>query len=243
MAKKSAFSKGYRKTAKAKPFLTKKEIIALIIIAAVILVGVLLFNLLYDDGYIKAREVQSGDIVSYASMDLKDRYKKIAEIGEIEGFTLEERAEGAAPNTGYTFYPDSEIDHITHIAISGSFVSADALVDSNMSFMTGLNDSSVEVSNVLDTTIQGYEAKVYSYTYAEYVAEEGAAETTEADVQPEDNSFNQIISTYINLNDTHSLSFHIYREDSTPDFYAAEDQLVEFVENYATAFTMVPQEA
>lgn len=243
MAKKSAFSKGYRKTAKAKPFITKKELIALIIIVAVILVGVLLFNLLYDDGFIKARNVQSGDIVSYASMDLKDRYKKIAEIGEIEGFTLAERAEDASPNTGYTFYPDGEENHITHISLSGSFVTADALVDSNMSFMTNLNDSSVVVSNVLDTTIQGYEAKVYSYTYAEYVGDETTAEATEADVQPEDNSFNQVISTYINMNDTHSLSFHIYREDSTPDSYIPEDQLVEFVESYTSAFTMVPQEA
>ena len=40
MAKKSAKSKGYRKTVKKKPFLTKKEILELVVIVAVIVVGV-----------------------------------------------------------------------------------------------------------------------------------------------------------------------------------------------------------
>ena len=246
MAKKSAKSKGYRKTIKAKPFLTKKDIITLVILVAVIALAVILFNIFYDDGFIKASQVQEGDIVSYASSDLRDRYQKIAEIGEVEGFTLEERAEGASATTGYTFYPDAEVDHITHMAVSGSFVSAASLVDSNLSFMTSLTDTSVEVSNVLDTTIQGYDAMVYSYTYSEYVADETAAETTEATEETEeaaDNSFNQVISTYINLDDVHSLSFHIYREGDDASYYASEDELVEFVEKYATAFTMVPQDA
>ena len=49
-AKTSARSKGYRKTVQKKPFLTKKEIIALVAIVAVIALAILLFNLLYDDG-------------------------------------------------------------------------------------------------------------------------------------------------------------------------------------------------
>ena len=66
MAKKSAMSKGYRKTVKKKPFLSKKEIIELIVIVAVILLGIVLFNIFYDDGFIKEDAVQQGDIVAYA---------------------------------------------------------------------------------------------------------------------------------------------------------------------------------
>ena len=49
-AKTSARSKGYRKTVQKKPFLTKKEIIALVAIVVAIALAVILFNLLYDDG-------------------------------------------------------------------------------------------------------------------------------------------------------------------------------------------------
>ena len=91
MAKKNAKSKGYRKTIKKKPFLTKKEIIELIVILAVILLGVVLFNIFYDDGFVKAHDLQANDIVSFASTDLRDRYKKVAVANELEGFTKEER--------------------------------------------------------------------------------------------------------------------------------------------------------
>ena len=78
MAKKtSAASKGYRKTVKKKPFLTKKEIIALIVIVAVIILAVVLFNVLYNP-YISAKDVQPNDIITYASASTKDKFLRLS---------------------------------------------------------------------------------------------------------------------------------------------------------------------
>ena len=53
-AKTSARSKGYRKTPhlgeKQEPFLSKKEIFALVAVVVLIALAIILFNLLYDDG-------------------------------------------------------------------------------------------------------------------------------------------------------------------------------------------------
>lgn len=250
MAKKSAKSKGYRKTVQKKPFLTKKEIIELIVILAVIVVGVVLFNIFYDDGYIREREVQSGDVVAYASSDLRDRYTKIAEIGEIEGFTLQERTEETAPITAYEFIPDGEENGITSISVNGSFINAQTLVDSTMSYMSSLveNGSGI-VSEVMETTMQDHDALVYAYAYGEYDETYGeAAETADttaddaADEEPADNKFTQSVSAYVAVDDTYTLCLHISRVGDDESFYLADDELVDFVQTYASAFTLIEDE-
>lgn len=254
MAKKSAMSKGYRKTVKKKPFLTKKEIIELVVILAVILLGVVLFNIFYDDGFIKEKDVQTGDVVSYASSNLRDRYMKIAEIRELEGFTLAERGEDSTVISAYTFNSDDNQDNIESIAVNGSFVSAQTLVDTTMAYMSGLTEDS-NVSAVQETTIQGYDALVFAYTYGEYdedygveATEEASAEETAetaeaAEEEPADNKFTQAISTYIAVDDSHSLCFHIYRKGSDESFYLAEDELVDFIQPYTAAFELVQKDA
>ena len=177
MAKKSAMSKGYRKTVKKKPFLTKKEIIELVVILAVILLGIVLFNIFYDDGFIKEKDVQTGDVVSYASSNLRDRYMKLAEIRELEGFTLADRGEDDTVISAYTFNSNDNQNNIESISVNGSFVSAQSLVDTTMSYMSGLTEDS-NVTAVQETTIQGYDALVFAYTYGEYDENYGV-ETTE----------------------------------------------------------------
>lgn len=238
MAKKSAKSKGYRKTIKKKPFLTKKEIIELIVILAVIVVGVLLFNLLYDDGFIKESKVQNGDVVAYASAELRDRYKKVADIGEIEGFTLADRGEDASPISAYVFTPDAEVNNIDSISVNGSFVNHAELVNTTLGYMTSLTDGSI-VSEIQETTIQDHAALVYSYSYSEYDPAFGeAAEVAEGE-EPADNKFTQVVSAYIAEDDSHTLCFHIYRKGGDDSFYLADEELVDFVNQYTTAFTMV----
>lgn len=266
MAKKSAISKGYRKSVKKKPFLTKKEIIELIVILAVIVAGVVLFNIFYDDGFVKAKDVQPGDIVSYASTDLRDRYSKVAEIGELEGFTLEERDEDAALISAYVFKPDGEQDHIDSISVNGSFVGARALAESTVSYMSSYPDD-VALIDIQETTIDGYDAVMFAYGYGEYdetldasASEESVEESVEepaeepaedvadeaADAEdvaaeeetPADNKFTQVVSAYVAIDDTHTLCFHIYRSDENADFYLTEDQLVDFVANYTGAFVL-----
>ena len=240
MAKKSAMSKGYRKTVKKKPFLTKKEIIALVVIVAAILLGLLLFNLFYDDGFLAADEVQQGDIVSYASSDLRDRYAKVGEIGAVEGFTLEDRAEGASPLETYRFTPDGEADHVDSVSVSGSFVDAATLAATNIAYM---GEALGEAPEIIESTIQGYPAYEFSYVYSEYVAEEGEEAPAEGEEEPAHNKFSQNLTAYVAVSDTHTLCLHIYRTGSDDSFYIANDQVADYIQNYSSAFILASEEA
>lgn len=258
MAKKSAMSKGYRKTVKKKPFLTKKEIIELIVIVAVILLGIVLFNIFYDDGFIKENAIQQGDIVAYASTDLRDRYFKVGTIGEMEGYTLDERAEDATPIEAYTFTPEGEADNVTSFSVSGSFVNAELLANSTLSYMSGIESN---FSEIMPATIQDHEAYVFSYNYSEYDAtygeaaveepvEEAAGETeaveaTEAETEeePAHNKFSQNLTAYIAVDESHTLCLHIYRKGGDESFYLADDQIVDYVQQFSSAFTLPVEEA
>jgi len=241
MAKNSAKSKGYRKQIKKKPFLTKKEIIELIVILAVIVLGVILFNTLYDDGFTK--KVAPGEVVSYAGDNLRDRYKKLADIGEIEGFTLEDRPEDVSPITTYDFLPNDENSIITSVSVSGSFLDADSLVAATMSYMQESLDS---ISEIQKTTIQGYDATVFGYTYSHYDPsfglEEGAEVpemTAEELAAQEPNRYCQNVNAYISIDDTHTLCLHIYSKDINDSYYLEDAELVDFVKTYESAFTAV----
>ena len=183
MSKKSAMSKGYRKTIKKKPFLSKKEIIALVIIVAVIVLAVVLFNLFYDDGFLGAKQVKPGDVVSYASSNMRTRYAKIAEINELEGFTREDQGNENNALLTYVFTPDAETDHIESVTVTGSFVPASDLADTTLSYMTGsmTEESSLRASDKMEAEVQGYPAYVFSYS-SDYYDEtlEAEADETEA---------------------------------------------------------------
>lgn len=241
MAKNSAKSKGYRKQVKKKPFLTKKEIIELIVILAVILLGVILFNTLYDDGFTK--KVEPGEVVAYAGENLRDRYKKLADIGEVEGFTLEDRPEGTSPITTYDFLPNDENSTITSVSVSGSFLDADSLVSATISYMQNSLDS---ISEVQETTIQGHDAKVFAYTYSHYDPSFGLEEGAEIPVMTEEelaaqepNRYCQNVNAYISIDDTHTLCLHIYSKDVDNSFYLEDAQLLDFVKAHESAFTAV----
>lgn len=250
MAKKSAMSKGYRKTTKKKPFLTKKELIALIAIVAAIIVGVILFNLFYDDGYLDADEVQQGDIVAFASSDLRDRYMKLGEIGQIEGFTLEEHDDSSTPIELYSFTPDAENDNVVSVSVNGSFVNAASLAYNTLSYMSSALDNIPEIQ---ETTLQDHTAYVFAYDYSEYDEDYGVteaepveaeAEPVEAEAEPVEaeepahNKFSQNVTAYVAVDDTYTLCLHIYRVGADESFYLSEDQIVDFVQQYASAFTL-----
>ena len=180
MAKKSAASKGYRKTQKKKPFLTKKEIIELIIFVAVIALAVILFNLFYDDGFIDAKDVQANDVVAYASNNNRQRYRKVGEANELEGFTrTDNRSESNALCT-FTYTPDVETDHIANITLTGIHVKAETLVDSTLN--SYYSTDGVQASEKITTTVQDHDAFVYGYTY-DYYNEASAAEAPAEDAE------------------------------------------------------------
>ena len=263
MAKKSAMSKGYRKTVKKKPFLSKKEIIALIVIVAVIVLAVVLFNLFYDDGFLGAKQVKPGDVVSYANSNMRTRYAKIAEINELEGFTREDQGNENNALVTYTFTPDAETDHIESISVNGSFVPASELADTTISYMTGsmTEESSIQVSEKMEVEVQGYPAYIFSYSSDYYdstreteaaeeaegtePSEEAATETSgdEAEAEPASNVYSQNLSCYVALDDLHTLCLHVYRAGEDESFYLPDDQVVDYILQYTDAFTMVQPES
>ena len=269
MSKKSAMSKGYRKTVKKKPFLSKKEILALIIIVAVIVLAVVLFNLFYDDGFLGAKQVQSGDVVSYASSNMRTRYAKIAEINDLEGFTCEEQGNDSNALLTYNFTPDEETDHIRSVTVTGSFVPASELADTTLSYMTGsmTDESSLQASEKMEAEVQGYPAYIFSYSsdyYDETLDGEAAdgeaadetVDTEAADAEDADaeaageeeaasasNVYSQNLSCYVQFDDTHTLCLHVYRTGDDDSFYLPDDQVVDYIMNYTSAFTMVQPEA
>lgn len=189
MAKKSAMSKGYRKTQQKKPFLSKKEIIALIIIVVVVIAAFLVINNL-PDGFIGDSAVQEGDILAYGTTKTRDRYVKLGTINELEGYTRTDTKAETTAMVNYTYKPDDEASPINYVTVSGSPLQAESLTKSSMQQLPSYGYT---VSDMYETDVQGYKAYVYSSTISYYqepeqtddaaaepAADEAAAESTDA---------------------------------------------------------------
>lgn len=268
MAKQSAKSKGYRKTVKKKPFLTKKEIIELIVIVAVIVLGVVLFNLFYDDGFIGESDLQPGDVVAFASREARSRFAKVGVANELDGFTRSDPDFSVNPTSPYVFTPDADTDHIDSIHVNGSYVPASQLAESSATQMASLADS-LEATPAQAIDVQGHDAYVYSYTMDYYqapeeeAAEEEPAEEEEAPAEEEEapaeeeaaaeeeataeegsdeeqpsNVFSQALCCYVDV-DGYTLCFDIYRNGEDDSFYLPEDQIADYLLKYTDAFTVV----
>ena len=183
MAKKtSAASKGYRKNVKKKPFLTKKEIIALIVIVAVIVLAVVLFNVLYNP-YISPKDVQSDDIITYASATTKDKYVRLGSVTDLDGYTRESSISTESPVGSNSYTPVDESSPMTYFSVSGAVVSPASMIDYMYSYYKPFADS---IGEVIETEVNGHTAYICSFTMSEYVDEEadedaaGAPATEEA---------------------------------------------------------------
>lgn len=121
MSKKSIKSKGYRKSAPKKAYLTKKELTITIIVAAVVIVALALFIGLYDDGALKVTDgaVQvSGEnnLIVNAGTGYKPRYYKLGQLSGIDGYTLSTSpldSSGIVNEFVYTPDGESPIDSIS----------------------------------------------------------------------------------------------------------------------------------
>lgn len=265
MAKKSAASKGYRKTIKKKPFLTKKEIIACVAVVAAVALAIILFNLLYDDGNISQREVQPDDIVSYASRDVHNRYRKLGTANALEGFTREDIGSESSAIVNYYYTPEDEESHIEYLSLGASFRPGSEIVQDSV---TNLRDSGFEPSEVIETTIQGAPAYVYfcnnnfydvnrdpeaaeaeaADTEADTAdtdaaqADADAADTGDAAAEPESNVYSQSIYCYVQCPDNYSLTYSIYMTGEDDSYYLSQEEVLDTVLKYSDAFTLVQPE-
>ena len=186
MARKSAKSKGYRKQAAKKPYLSKRDIAILcVLIVAVAIGAILLFR--YDDGALKLKDgavVTEGDnwlIVNGSNVRGRARYFKLGEMGEIEGYTRE--AHGIVTDANvpeYAFTPVDEAAGITSITATASHSGAEALAKFGTESLAAIEGTSV--GDTVEADINGHAVQYYIYT-SEYAvaeeAEEAAKETAE----------------------------------------------------------------
>ena len=190
MAKKSAKSKGYRKQNGKKPYLSKRDIVLLcLLVAAVVVAAVLLFR--YDDGALKVKDgavVTEGDnwlIVNGSNTRGGQRYYKLGEVGELEGY--ERKAEPTLANANVTEYVFTAEDApIKTVTVSTSHASAQALSRYTAGTLSELKGT--EVSDVQSAQMGGREVQYFTYTAApseeaekaDDATEEGAEEPEEA---------------------------------------------------------------
>ena len=189
-AKTSARSKGYRKTVQKKPFLTKKEIIALVAIVAAIALAILLFNLLYDDGSLDvvdgAVQTENFDnsVIVQDHIGDETKYFKVAEVGELEGYTREREENSANANLAtFVYTPEDETSPIDYIRISSGSYPPDELIARSV-YNYAMNGRPIDTQGSLE--LDGRDV-AYLISTAEYiVADETTDETTTDDTAATD---------------------------------------------------------
>ena len=189
-AKTSARSKGYRKTVQKKPFLTKKEIIALVAIVAVIALAILLFNLLYDDGSLDVVDgvVQTenfdNSVIVQDHIGDETKYFKVAEVGELEGYTREREENSANANLAtFVYTPEDETSPIDYIRISSGSYPPDELIARSV-YNYAMNGRPIDTQGSLE--LDGRDV-AYLISTAEYiVADETTDETTTDETTADD---------------------------------------------------------
>lgn len=234
MAKKSAASKGYRKTVKKKPFLTKKEIILLVAIIVAIIAAVVLFNLFFGSGYLKAEDLQENDVASVVNSDLRSRYVKVAEAHDLDGFTRTDPDRKVNATSSFSYTPDEDTDNISLITVGGTYFDAAQYVDSSIRSASGVS------TQRYDITAQGCDAYAFGYTYDYYLPAEGEKAEDSGDGEaPESNVFCQNLNLFVQVEPGRTVTFHIYRTGEDDSFYLPDDEIVDYILGYANqAFTV-----
>ena len=232
MAKKSAASKGYRKVKKAKPFLTKKEIIALAVIVVAIIIGVIVINQLPKLGTIPASKVQEGDIISIANTEARNRYVKVGTIGSLEGYTLEASTSTENPTGGYRFIPEDESSNIEYMRVGGAIWDAERMIANSASYLqgggVGTDDHTLEP---IETTINGSRAFISS---ARTIRTDEEIAASEEELE----KYTQFIYAYVDSIDGHSVSMNFTLSGDDSSVHIPDEGLEEFVTQFAGAFTL-----
>ena len=260
MARKSAKSKGYRKQAAKKPYLSKRDIAILcVLIVAVAIGAILLFR--YDDGALKLKDgavVTEGDnwlIVNGSNVRGRARYFKLGEMGEIEGYTRE--AHGIVTDANvpeYAFTPVDEAAGITSITATASHSGAEALAKFGTESLAAIEGTSV--GDTVEADINGHAVQYYIYT-SEYAVAEEAEEATEeaaeeaadasegsdeaaedADAAAAPNRFTKSLSGYFDAGHDSCIAIHVESSAESADSYLADDALTEALAQAVMAVTL-----
>lgn len=184
MAKKSAKSKGFRKQSGKKPYLSKKEIAILCVIAVLLAVGAF-FLFRYDDGALKVVDgvvAVDGDnwlIANGSNVRGRARYFKLGEIGEIEGYSRETSAQAADANVPeYVFKPAQADGGNATVTVTCGHGSAEAMAKYARSMLDGIEITTA--SDIQSAEMAGQAVRYYSYA-TDYTALNEASDSKTED--------------------------------------------------------------
>lgn len=170
--KKKIVRPAYTPKAKESKPLTKNQKLGILIGAAVLVVAILLFALLYDDGSLDVKKgeivgAQESWIVSDLSDSSKSKYYKLGEITPLEGFTNDPEAtlrQEDDLSTDFTMMPDDETAEISDYYVTGVANDAQSMIETIHNYYTQLMTECGEISEI--TLADG---TVVPYLVAKYV--------------------------------------------------------------------------
>lgn len=261
MAKKSAASRGYRRQKTKKPYLTRKEIITLCAIAALLLVGVILL-LTYNDGALKVKDgvvVKDSDnwlIVNGSNTRGGKRYYKLGEVGEVEGFTRTIGSYLTDDNLPEFHFSreDESVDET--ITISTNHYPTDKLV--NLVAKSLRETASYTVSDVASGEVGGQAYSYYIYTTESRMDDEESAEeeaggaeaddaaaaegdaAEEAEEEAEPNYFTKTISCYLEAAHDSSIVITTRQAVDARDALMTDEEIRAMAEQAVAAVTLDP---
>lgn len=239
MAKKSAKSKGYRKQVAKKPYLSRKEIATVCVIAAVLAVAAfILFR--YDDGALKVQDgavVTEGDnwlIANGSNVRGGARYFKLGEIGEIDGYTREKGAlTGDANIPEYSFAPEAEDGGSATVTVTCGHGSAEAMAKYTHSTLEGIDITTA--GDIQSAELASQSVRWYSYV-TDYTAQNAAGDEAESDGSEESadreqgDRYTRSVAGYIDASHECCVIVNVVSRGDTDDDCLPDDALTAILE-------------
>ncbi len=241
MAKKSAKSKGFRRQNTKKPYLSKREIAAVCVIAVLLAVGAF-FLFRYDDGALKVQDgavVADGDnwlIANGSNMRGRARYYKLGEIGEIEGYNREKGAlTGDANIPEYVFKPSEEGGDVA-VTVTCGHGSAEAMAEYARSTLEGIEITTA--GEIQSAEMAGQPVKYYSYA-TDYTAKEAeAGDAAEGKASEETALYSRSVAGYIDAAHECCVIINVVSRGDSADDCQPEEVLTALLEKAAGAVTL-----
>lgn len=235
MARKSAASKGYRKQNARKPFITKKELIIICVIAAVVIAGfVILLN--YDDGALKIADgkvVTEGDnwlITNGAAAQNGTRFFKVGEAGDIEGFTRASQIGMYGENTPeYVYTPDGADGPSESIVIGTYPAKAERLAEYYAEQLEKEKDLNIEISDIRTDKADGVD-----YSYYIYTSEAG----DESEADESGNRCARVVRAYMDTIKDGSVIISVTSPAPTLEACMSEEELLAALKNALAAVSL-----
>ena len=246
MAKKSAKSKGYRRQAVKKPYLSKRDVAILCVVVALLAVAAF-FLFRYDDGALKVKDgavVTGGDnwlIANGSNARGGARYYKLGEIGEIDGYSRQKGALTSDANIPeYTFTPAGGDAQDLRLTVTCGHGSAEAMAKYTHSLME--NTGGITAGEVQSGQLGGRAARWYSYdtdlTAAGATPEDAHEAAPEAAEDAGEDRYSRAVAGYIDASHECCVIFRAVSRGDTGADCLDQEALQGLVEKAIEAVTL-----